>query len=226
MPTIFKTSNNSIEKPEIPYSRENPSPRYQSMVQMYQTMHDGGDAANGLAANETFDGRSLAHHTDQITQLIQSTQSRTLLDYGCGKASAYDNQTIKLQNGQKIIGLRNLWQGVNIRLYDPCYQRYQTFPNEKYDAVISTDVLEHITKEDVPWVIDEILGLANKFVYLNIACYPARKNLPSGENAHITQESPGWWLDLVHNIKLSKYPDLKVMLAINDQQLKRIMVQF
>lgn len=207
------------------YSRENPSPRYREMEKMYQTMHKEGDSRNEIPAEKTFDGRSLAPHIDQINNLLQATQSKTLLDYGCGKAEAYDNLKINVKGGSEIIGLKNLWKGIDIRLYDPGYGPFQSFPEGKYDGVISTDVLEHITKEDMPWVIEEILGFANKFVYLNIACYPAHKILPNGENAHITQESPGWWVDLVHEIKRSKYNNLIVVLAIDDKYLKRVIVQ-
>lgn len=207
------------------FSRQNPSPRYRQMEKMYQTMHENGDTANEIPASETFDGRSLAPHIDQINNLIQATQSKTYLDYGCGKAESYDKLKVKVKDGREIIGLRNLWSGLDIRLYDPGYGPFQAFPDGMYDAVVSTDVLEHITKEDMPWVIDEILGFANKFVYLNIACYPAKKILPNGENAHITQESPGWWVDLVHEIKRNKYNNLVVVLAIDDKYLKRVVVQ-
>ena len=82
--------------------------------------------------------------------------------------------------------------------------------------------MEHITKEDLDWVVDEILGFANKFVYLNIACYPATKILPNGENAHVTQESPGWWLDLINGAKYRSSNSARILLAIDDEKKERI----
>ena len=66
-------------------------------------------------------------------------------------------------------------------------------PRARFDGVISTDVLEHCPAEDIPWIIDEIFSFADEFVYLNVACYPAKKLLPNGENAHCTIEPPEWW---------------------------------
>jgi hypothetical protein len=59
--------------------------------------------------------------------------------------------------------------------------------------VVSTDVLEHIPEEDVDWVLKDCFSFAKKFIYMNIASYPARKILPNGWNAHVTIESPDWW---------------------------------
>ena len=41
--------------------------------------------------------------------------------------------------------------------------------------------------------MEDIAGHARRGVFLVIACYPAKKSLPSGENAHITQRPPSWW---------------------------------
>ena len=59
--------------------------------------------------------------------------------------------------------------------------------------MICTDVLEHCPEEDLSWIVEEIFNYARRFVYLNVACFPARKTLPSGENAHITIREPDWW---------------------------------
>ena len=59
--------------------------------------------------------------------------------------------------------------------------------------MICTDVLEHCPEDDVPWIVDELFGYANMFVFANVACYPAHKVLPNGENAHCTIQPPEWW---------------------------------
>jgi hypothetical protein len=70
-------------------------------------------------------------------------------------------------------------------------------PQQKFDGVISTDVLEHCPEEDLPWILDEIFGYAAAFVYLNVACFAARKTLPNGENAHVTVRPGEWWHERV-----------------------------
>ena len=207
------------------YSRENPSPRFREMEAMYQQMHSEGDAINAIEAERTFAGHSLVPHVQAIGNCIRRLQSKTLLDYGCGKAMAYEHTTGQSPDGQTKKGLKAIWGLDEICLYDPGYAPYQEYPTGQYDAVISTDVLEHITKEDMDWVVAEILGFAQKVVFLNMACYPAKKILPNGENAHITQESPGWWLDLIHGIKRSNFDFLEVLLAIDDKDKNRVVAK-
>jgi hypothetical protein len=69
-------------------------------------------------------------------------------------------------------------------------------PGNSFDGVISTDVLEHCPEEDLPWIVQELFDLADKFVFASIAGYPARKHLPSGENAHCTVRPLSWWTQL------------------------------
>jgi len=38
-----------------------------------------------------------------------------------------------------------------------------------------------------------MVAFADKFVYANVACFPARKRLPSGGNAHCTIRPVRWW---------------------------------
>jgi len=80
-------------------------------------------------------------------------------------------------------------------LYDPAVEQYSVLPEGTFDAVICTDVLEHIEEEDVADVIQEIYSKANKFVYLGISNEPASSYLPDGRNAHVTQKSLDWWVE-------------------------------
>jgi hypothetical protein len=57
------------------------------------------------------------------------------------------------------------------------------------------------------WIIDELFGFANRFVFANVVCYAARKRLPSGENAHCTVKPAGWWIDLLKGIA-AKRPEI------------------
>ena len=52
-------------------------------------------------------------------------------------------------------------------------------------------------------VMKEIFEMAQKFVYLNIAMYPAITVLPNGENAHCTLKPKEWWNEKIfkHNQK-------------------------
>jgi hypothetical protein len=65
--------------------------------------------------------------------------------------------------------------------------------------VICTDVLEHCPEEDLPWIVGELFGYARLFVFANVACYPAMKTLPNGENAHCTIRPVEFWREIFQN---------------------------
>jgi hypothetical protein len=56
--------------------------------------------------------------------------------------------------------------------------------------------MEHCPEEDLRWIVAEIFSFARRFVYVNVACFPAEKLLPNGENAHCTIQPPEWWAGL------------------------------
>ena len=179
------------------YSRANPSPRYVKLLQAYVDLHQHGDALNHVAPEQTFDGRSLSPHVHLIRMAVQQYGLRSLLDYGCGKAKVHTEGHMTLPDGRKLRGLREIWGVDGIRLFDPGYAPYSEAPTGTYDGVICTDVLEHCPEEDIDWIIGELFRFAEKFLFCTIACYPAEKNLPSGENAHITLKNSGWWIDRI-----------------------------
>jgi len=68
-------------------------------------------------------------------------------------------------------------------------------PYRPYDAIICTDVLEHVPESDLGWVVDELIERADKMLFLNIACYPALKTFADGSNVHISVFHPNTWID-------------------------------
>ena len=175
------------------YSRANPSPRYVQLLSMYREMHLHGEKFMGIPARETFDGRSLRAQVRRIKQLIQRTGATTVLDYGSGKGQQYDPSPLRVDGEGSWEGVLEYWGVDEVVCFDPAYPPYSKPPSERFDGVVSTDVLEHCPEEDVPWIVDEMFSFARRFVFATIACYPARKRLPNGENAHITLREPEWW---------------------------------
>lgn len=178
-----------------PYDRLNPSPRYRALLALYRDMHREGDAAHGYAPDSTFDGRSLAPHTATLLDLIGRHGAKTLLDYGAGKGVMYGMRDLQTPEGGIVADLRTYWGLDSITLYDPAHEPYSRYPEGRFDAVISTDVLEHVPAEDIPWLLGELFGFAAGFLFVTIAGYPAQKLLPNGENAHCTVRPAAWWAD-------------------------------
>jgi len=175
------------------YSRANPSARYRELVAYYQTMHAEGEKFLGLPPEKTFPGQSLIPHAGRIRYMIERTRSKSILDYGAGKGKQYEPMKIEIEGVGHWPDMRSFWNVESIHCYDPAFTPYSRLPEETFDGVISTDVLEHCPEDDVDWILAEMFGYAKRFVYANVACYPAAKRLPNGENAHCTIRPPEWW---------------------------------
>lgn len=174
------------------YGRENPSPRFKLLGELYRQVHETG-IKDGASAAKVFGGGSLRDHIAIVGKLARTTGAKTVLDYGCGKGQLYSERDIELPEGETVPSVKEYWGVDHIHLYDPGVEEFATRPSEQFDGVVSTDVLEHIPEEDIDWVLGECFGFARKFLYMNIASYPAKKILPNGWNAHVTIESPAWW---------------------------------
>ena len=178
------------------YTRASPSPRYRRLLEQYQQMHLLGDQHTGAPPEQTFPGESLPRQAPHIKRLIKLTGAATLLDYGCGKGQQYlPRRTTDADEGIEYPDIQSYWGVRAIQRYDPAYQPFTQLPTGKFEGVICTDVLEHCPEDDIPWILGELFGYATKFVFANVACFPARKKLPSGGNAHCTIKPVKWWED-------------------------------
>ena len=178
-----------------PWTKDSPSAHQLELYDLYRQMHQQEPApkrAKKRSKKATFGGSSLAPHVKTIGELVALHKPASLLDYGSGKGSMYQDCPAHAANGR--IKVLADWPGVTVTCYDPGYEPYAQEVKGQFDAVISTDMLEHVPEEDVPWVLDELFRRARRFVYVVAACFPARKHLPDGQNAHCTIMSPDWWV--------------------------------
>lgn len=171
-------------------------------------MHEEGERFPDLPAERTFPGDSLFFQASRILDMIDLTGARTLLDYGSGKGMQYLPGKFDFPGLRDFATVADYWAVDSITCYDAAYPPYSTLPTGKFDGVISTDVLEHCPEEDMEWILGEIFGYAGKFVFAYVACYPARKRLPNGENAHCTIRPPEWWSQLLEEVA-SRHSDLR-----------------
>jgi len=178
------------------FSRAEPSPRYKELLGMYTVVHDEGIQTQNIPAAQAFSGGSLKRQLPYIRGLIQATGAKSILDYGSGKGGAYRARDFDYK-GQRIASVQEYWAVDQIVCYDPAYGPYNKLPEGQFDGVICVDVLEHLPEQDLPWVLEEQFRYARKFVFGNIASYPADKVLPNGENAHCTIQPLPWWRDTI-----------------------------
>lgn len=145
-----------------------------SLIDQYKELH--------AESHKRFRGYTTKLIVADVARLVEETGAKTLLDYGCGKGFQYSERSLHLQ-----------WGGILPTLYDPGVPEFSEKPKMKFDGVLCCDVMEHIPKDDVPKVLNDIFRYATKFVALQIFLGPSKKLLPDGRNAHLTQESPEWW---------------------------------
>lgn len=157
-------------------------------IDEYRQMHATSD--------DMFAGRSCFWHIRRIKSLIDETGAKNLLDFGSGKGFQY-NTPLHI-DGQDYDSVVDYW-GVAIVCYDPAWEPFSEFPagDLPFDAVISTDVLEHLSVDEINDVLDTLFVSASKFVYIGVSTEPAVKSLPSGRNCHETVRPADWWLGIV-----------------------------
>jgi len=201
------------------YSRATPSPRYRELLAQYMQMHVRGEQFQHIPPEQTFAGQSLPRHAQSIKLLIDTYGARTILDYGSGKGQQYQPIHVKLDDGREFPSIPAYWDVDKITCYDPGFAPHSKLPEGTFDGVVSTDVLEHCPEDDLPWIVEELFGYARKFVFANVACYPAMKRLSNGENAHCTIRPTAWWESLIKDVA-ARHPNVryKILLERPDQR--------
>ncbi len=113
-------------------------------------------------------------HADIVQKLCKSLDTRSVLDYGCGKG--YLAKSLDFP----------IWE------YDPAIPGKDASPRPA-DLVVCTDVLEHIEPERLAFVLADLRRCVKKIGFFVIHTGPAGKTLPDGRNTHLIQRDKGWW---------------------------------
>ena len=190
---------------------ENYSNYYYEVIEKYKLFHKNG--VKNQPGFSTFLGYSLSKWIVKIKEIVQNNNSSSLIDFGCGKGFLYNN---KFKIGEdEFENLSDFWKIQDIYLYDPGVERYSTYPNNKYDGVICTDVIEHIPEIDVINFIDKLFNLSNKFIFFVIATIPASKYFDDGKNIHLCLKNKHEWKKIFLDFK-NKYPNIDQYVYFND----------
>ena len=204
---------------EIPqYTRTNPSPRYIELAGLYRQLHEHGQPERNVAAAQTFDGGSLLAQAMNVKRFVSEYNVKTLMDYGSGKGRQYEPRPMTLADGSSYSGIPDFWGVDAVHCYDPGYEPFSQRPTERFEGVISTDVLEHVPEMDLPWLVDDIFSFASTFVFANIANYPARKVLPDGSNAHCTVQPAAWWYEIIKKVG-EQHPNIRYHFVVETRRV-------
>lgn len=146
------------------------------LIERYRQM-----AANG----GNFYGLAILQHAGEIGLLLQRHDARTVLDYGSGRGDAY---------AEPYSLHERAWHIPKPTLYDPAFPDIDEMPERRFDAVICSDVLEHVPEDEVDGVICDLLNHARKMVWASVCCRLAKKTFPDGGgNMHVTVKPMAWW---------------------------------
>lgn len=150
------------------------------LIEQYAALHRQGK----------FLGLSVLKFADEIGELIKQCGCETLLDYGSGQGHQY----------LPPHSLDKKW-GVEVQCYDPAVDGMNTFNSAwSFDAVICSDVLEHIPEDQVQQTLGLVFGFAKRLVFLTVCCRAARKTFPDGSNVHVTIKPYDWWFDAINRV--------------------------
>ena len=187
------------------------SQNYFEIIEKYKNFHING--TKKLTGSKTFLGYSLVKWVFKIKEIILSSNTKTIIDYGCGKAYLYNNR-VNISN-KVYKNLQEYWQVEKVFLYDPAVEKYSQHPTKKADGIICTDVIEHIPEEDVIAFIDNLFKLTTRFVFLVIAIMPASKYFDDGRNIHLCLKTEKEWKDIFFKFR-KIYPNIDQYIFFND----------
>lgn len=146
-------------------------------------------------------GALQAAHFD-LPALLRRRDVRTVLDAGCGSGKTSIHLMENGAGAYQVFGF-----DIAENCLDPyfrdfkrdyltvgCLWRREDF-RDVYDAVVCTDVLEHIPTDHVPDVLANLRDVCRKTAFFGIALFedwfgPAEL----GEPLHLTVQPPDWWL--------------------------------
>jgi cyclopropane fatty-acyl-phospholipid synthase-like methyltransferase len=115
-----------------------------------------------------------------VTPFLNQYKPASVLDFGCG-------------GGALMHSIQQAYPDMRVEGYDPGNPDHNRMPKRSFDAIVSADVFEHIEPEHL---VETLKLISSKMIiagWFRIACYPAKKHLPDGRNAHLIVESPDWW---------------------------------
>lgn len=137
-------------------------------------------SASYTALNRQLHAENLAYgvggnrHAPVVLKLIEKLNTRSVLDYGCGKG--YLAKALPFP----------IWE------YDPAIPEKAASPRPA-DLVVCTDVLEHVEPEHLKAVLHDLKRVVQKIGYFVIHTEPSQKVLADGRNAHLIQHDKAWW---------------------------------
>jgi len=145
----------------------------------------------------------IKHFLDAITikRFFNLNNYSKILDIGCGAAQrvftlqTYGIDAYGADCSKYIIDKMQISPVLNNKLFVDNIINWQDI--RKWDLIITYDLLEHISYENIDKVLEKIYEIGNKYFFFAITM-KGNPNLEK-DNTHIIKESKDWWIDKLNN---------------------------
>ncbi len=122
----------------------------------------------------------------ELHDLAAKAGAMTVLEYALGaEDNGYETAEGSVSRDAEL----------TITRYDPAVPSLSERPSGRFDGVVCTEGLDFLPDEDVPWVIDELLGYARRFVYATVSDLALTKELPDGTRLQSRPRDRSWWYE-------------------------------
>ncbi len=147
--------------------------------------------------------------TDEVLAIAARTGSESLLQLG------FD---IGDDGHPSVHAISPRRSGVTITTHDPL-SRGASLPEDAFDGVVCTSMLEHLTDDDVAWVVNDMFARARRFVHITVN-QKSRTSIQTllGRNRR-SRRDPAWWFTLLHQTG-ARHPDVywKIELSVTGRR--------
>jgi len=156
----------------------------------------------------------LNHGARMADPIIENYDFESVLDIGCSQGLAVK----KFQDaGKRACGIDVSKKAIEMARemnVEGCVMASATdipFGDDEFDAVYTTDMLEHLSEDDVPKAAAEICRVAKKYIFANIAFVPEKNKEPlkvlhekfddmdEVDCLHLTVKPREWWIEQFEN---------------------------
>jgi ubiquinone/menaquinone biosynthesis C-methylase UbiE len=165
---------------------------------------------------DRFGEHSFDDPTPIVAEILRTLGTGRILDVGCGMgllvrtllshgvdAHGLDVSAVAVAHGNSQAP-NCFHQGSILEL---------PFPDGSFDAIVSTDCMEHLHERDVPKALAELHRVSRRGLYLRLATTPDRDG-----HWHLTVQGRAWWENQLFAAGFRKHP--RAMAATSYEQLE------
>lgn len=150
------------------------------LIGQYRLMHD-------QRPHRYSRGSTVRKYIGEIAKLVAEIPTESILDYGSGAGTQYT-----------VDRIHEGWGGPMPALFDPAIPGIDDLPEDVFDGVICTGVLEHIPEPELDLAIGNLAKYARRWALIVVGTGPSpRKRLPDGRNVHVTIRPATWWQERI-----------------------------